>query len=412
MSRHLLAAAVVAAEMALLVAGHRGGLSPWGGPAYALVVSSVVVLRYRSAVGAFVAALLLAALTGGGYVLLLWAAYQAGRNVASRSGTAVIAGAAFGCLPALLAARTAGPRDFPNLVAAYAVFVVLPLLAGRYLAQHERLVAALDQHNRRLRRERDLLAGQERLRERLRIARDMHDSLGHRLSLASVQAAALEVAELPPRQREAVRRLAGAVRGAVDELHELVGALRGADATGETGGTHTAAGRPPGVDAIDALVAELRAAETQVTLRRHGEPLPLSAAAGHAAYRVVQEGLTNAAKHASGRPVTVSVGWEPDSLLLTVVNPLRCPAAAPNPPGHGLSGLAERVRAAGGFLDHRSSGDGFRLVAVLPTLAERSAELGDGRSPVAGRIRTVAVGAATAALMFIVLPAGMLLGVR
>lgn len=222
MAKHLLAAIVAAVDTLLLMAAHSDGLPPVAVAGYALAVVLVIALRHRSPAASFVAALALATLTGGTYVLLLWAAYQAGRTVFSATGTAVTVGAAVGGLGAqVVGAR--GAHGIAPVVATFVVFVALPLLVGRYLAQHERLVSALDRSNRQLRREQEILAERERLDERLRIARDMHDSLGRRLSLVSVQAAALEVAELPPRQQQAVRQLATATRRALVELHELVG---------------------------------------------------------------------------------------------------------------------------------------------------------------------------------------------
>jgi signal transduction histidine kinase len=380
---------VVVADTALLAAAHWDVLHWWGIPVFVLPLALVVALSRRTPVGAFALALAFVVLAGGAYVLLLWTAYQAGRHVRSRTGMAVVAGAALGGLGGELLVRPPEPRLVPNLVFAYVMFVALPLLVGRYLAQHQRLVSALDRNNRRLRRERELLAEQERLRERLRIARDMHDSLGHHLSLVSIQAAALEVS-VPPAQRDAARRLGTAVSGAVDELSAVVGTLR-RDETRSHG-------------TVDEVVEELRSAGVPVTLRREGEPRPLGVDADEAAYRVVQEGLTNAARHASGRPVAVSLVWQPDGLLITVVNAL---TEAPGGTGHGLTGLEERVRVAGGFLDHRADGGRFRLVAMLPFLAEP----GDEETPAAGDVRTAALGFVTAALMFVVLPASMLLGV-
>ncbi|MDX3228047.1 sensor histidine kinase [Streptomyces sp. ME19-01-6] len=421
LGRCLPAAAMVVADTALFVAARHGGPLPWAAVGYALAVAGVVALGERAPAAAFTAALLLAALTGGSYVLLLWAAYGAGHRAVAGRDTAQVAGAALGWIAVRL---TIWPTDAPavqQLISTFVVFVALPLLVGRYLAQHRRLVAELGRRNRRLRRERELLAERERLRIRLRIARDMHDSLGRRLSLVSVQAAALEVTELPPGQREAVRQLAGAARGAMDELHELVGALRGTDET---------AVRTPGAEAIDEVVAEFRAAGVPVALRRGGQPRPLPPAAGEAVYRVVEEGLTNAARHAPGRPVTVCVTWEPDALLVTVVNPvadgprnLDETGGGPGRHGrHGLRGLDERMRQIGGFVDHRLSDDVFRLVAMVPTAPDPLAgdssalDLGpDGDdSDVAvgpGGLRTAALGFATAAVMFVVLPVGMLLGV-
>ncbi|MGY0056072.1 sensor histidine kinase [Streptomyces sp. LZ34] len=413
LGRPLLAAAVVVTDTALFMAARHGGPLPWAAVGYALAVAGVVALGERAPAAAFTAALLLAALTGGSYVLLLWAAYGAGHRAVAGRDAAQVAGAALGWIAVRLAAWPADAPAGPQLISVFVVFVALPLLVGRYLAQHRRLVAELGRRNRRLRRERELLAERERLRIRLRIARDMHDSLGRRLSLVSVQAAALEVAELPPGQREAVRQLAGTARGAMDELHELVGALRGTDET---------AARAPGAEAIDEVVAEFRAAGVPVALRRGGKPRPLPPAAGEAVYRVVEEGLTNAARHAPGRPVTVCVTWEPDALLVTVVNPV---ADEPRDlgeagGGHGLRGLAERMRQVGGFVDHRLSDDGFRLVAMVPTAPDTLADDvpaldrdpdGDDSDIRVGGLRTVALGFATAAVMFVVLPVGMLLGV-
>ncbi|MGI5225617.1 sensor histidine kinase [Actinoallomurus sp. CA-142502] len=392
MGRHLLAAAVVAADTALLATGYGNVLHLWGVLACALGLALVIALSHRMPVAAFTIALGFVVSAGGGYVLLLWTAYQAGRRVVSRAGTAAVVGAALGGLAGRLLVRPPEPRSIPAFVCAYVVFVALPLLVGRYLAQHERLLSALDRNNRRLRRERELLAERERLRERLRIARDMHDSLGHRLSLVTIQASALEVS-VPPAQREAVRRLGAAASDAVDELHALLGTLRGEE------------GRSQGAAAIEEVVAEFRSAGLPVTSRRLGEPRAVDAEAGQAAYRVVQEGLTNASRHAPGRPVTVSLAWEPDGLLVTVVNPVAGQVA--DGAGHGLTGLDERVRAAGGFLDHRTENGEFRLVAMLPLAAETEG----AETPVPGAARTALLGFATAALMFVVLPMSMLVGV-
>jgi signal transduction histidine kinase len=397
MSRYLLAACVIVTDTALLVGAHLGQVPVWGIAAYALAVTFVVMLRYRSPVAAFAVALVLAALTGGTFVLLIWTAYQAGHAIVSRPGTAMIIGATAGGLGVQLALRPAQPRAIPNLVTTFVVFVALPLLVGRYLAQHERLLATLKEHNRQLRWKRELTAEQERLRERLRIARDMHDSLGHRLSLVTIQAAALEVSQLRVRERDAVRQLAGAARDAMNELYELVGTLRGEDTP-----------LSPGVERIDTVVAEFQAAGVPVTLHRRGEPRALSGPAGSAAYRVVEEGLTNATKHAPGQPVSVSVEWEPDAVLLTVTNPL---VGQPSNVGggHGLTGLSERVRPAGGLLDHRLSDQGFRLFAMLPAAADEP--VADDPTPV-GRFRAVTLAFATAVVMFVALPASLLLGIR
>ncbi|MEQ4306116.1 histidine kinase [Plantactinospora sp. B6F1] len=438
MRRHLLPAVVMLTEIAFQLA--VPGAPPRDVVGHAALVALVIAVRGRAPVGALIGALLLVALSGGGYVLLLWAAYHAGRESLNRAGAVMVAGALTGTLAVHLVTAPAAPRTIPNLISTYLVFAALPVLVGRYLAQHERLVATLDRHNRQLSRERELLAEQEQLRERLRIARDMHDSLGHRLSLVSVQAAALEVSELPPVHRQAVRQLAGAARGALDELYDLVGALRGGQDADQ---------RSPGVDRIGPLVAEVRTTGTPVALRAEGTPHPLPDAAGRAAYRVVEEGLTNALKHAPGQPVTVRLRWEPDALLLTLDNPLperAGPGPAPEPTadagpdrheparhkpaghepaghkpaGHGLAGLRERADQAGGFVAYRilepgdpahpgGGGRSWRLLAMLPATRPDGEQ---AEPPGAATIRTLALGVATAAVMFVAVPASMLLGVR
>nr|MDT0659914.1 histidine kinase [Micromonospora sp. DSM 115978] len=428
MGRHLLAAVVVVVD-ATLVAAQPGLLPSWGAPVYVLAVALTVGLAYRSPLGSFAAALLVASLTGGGHILLIWSAYQAGRAIASRADATVVVGAVLGAAAGQLTVRFGQPSAIFNVLLTLLVFVVLPMLVARYLTQHERLVSALDQRNRQLRFERELLGEQERLRERLRIARDMHDSLGHRLSLVSVQAAALEVSTLPAPHRAAVGQLARTTRDALDELYALVGTLR------EEAGT---TGPAPGPEAIDSLVTDARSAGVAVTLRRQGAVRPLPGPAGAAAFRLVEEGLTNAVNHAPGQPVTVRLAWEPDALLLTVANPVPPePPAAPEPDGgkkvggpkvgdpkgsgptgsgpggrgHGLVGLAERVGQAGGFLDHRCVDGEFRLIAMLPTAGGAP----DDEIEAAGgsrKLRTLVLGFATAVLMFAVLPVGILLGVR
>jgi signal transduction histidine kinase len=393
MRRFLVPVAVVTVDVAVF-AGARATLGFWTIVGYALAVIAVIVARYRFPVVAMVAALLLTTLTGTSYVLLLWAAYQAGQAVVSRAGTAAIVGSSLGAL-GLQLALLPQPRGIPNVLAAFATFVALPVLAGRYLTQHLRLASILDQLARQSRQRRVLVAEQERLRERLCIARDMHDSLGRRLSLVSIQAAALEVADLPAHQNEAVRELAAAARGAVDELHGLIGALRGA--------------RDPATEpSIGGLVTEFQAAGVAVSLDQAGRPRRLSTVASQIAYRVVEEGLTNAAKHAPGQPVGVRVAWEADTLLLTVTNPLSTDAPAPSGrTGHGLVGLAERVQPVGGLIDSRRSAGNFRLFAMLPL--EEPAEEDAAR---VGNLRLAAIGAAAAVLIMLILPAGMLFGVR
>ncbi|WP_051367077.1 sensor histidine kinase [Hamadaea tsunoensis] len=391
MARYLLPAGVLLGEIAL-----RSGARPaWPVLAlYGLAVLVVILVRIRWASVAFVCALALTSVAGPGYLLLPWAGWYAGRSKLSRTQMVAVAGAGVGAAAGQVVARSGEPRSIPLLVFTFLGFVVLPVVAGRYVAEHRRLVVSLAEHNRRLEQGQAVLAEQERLRERLRIARDVHDSLGHRLSLVSVQAAALEVAGLPPRQRAAVEQLAGSARAAMDELYDLIGTLR-AD-TGSPGSPAR------GITAIPSLV---RACGLPIELRERGPARSMAAGCEEAAYRVVEEGLTNAAKHAPGRPVRVELAWELDALLVTVAN--GTPPAGPGPvtAGHGLLGLSERVTMAGGFLDHRLLDGEFRLVAMLPL------PVGPGTGRPARRGRLLAVGLTVALLMFGLLSIGTVAGV-
>ncbi|MFJ4793814.1 sensor histidine kinase [Kitasatospora purpeofusca] len=272
----------------------------------------------------------------------------------------------------------------------YLLLAVLPALWGRYRAQRRALTDALRERNEQLVREHAMIAHQARLRERHRIAQDMHDSLGHQLALISVHTGALEVDRtLTDRQREAVGVLRLAAVAAMRELREVVGVLHdestalppgpgpGPAAVGGVGAGAGAGGvGTGGVDGIEGLVESSRAAGTPVSLLRDGERRPLAASAGHAAYRVVQEALTNAHKHAPGAPITVALRYEPDALVVEVVNPaapepvgVRAGGAAPAvvSGGQGLTGLRERARLVGGMVHAGpTAGAGFRLAAVLP----------------------------------------------
>ncbi|MEU4803448.1 sensor histidine kinase [Actinosynnema sp. NPDC023587] len=241
----------------------------------------------------------------------------------------------------------------------YGMVVALPFLVGRYTAQRNALVAALQDREDTMVRERKMVSRQVRLRERNRIAQDMHDSLGHRLSLISVHAGALSLDPgLGESQREAVQVLRSAALTAMEELRGVIGVLR-RDEPDEDQVRRT-------VDAIDELVEGARRAGVRVSLVRGGQPCPLPAKVSHAAYRIAQEGLTNASKHASGASVQVTVKYEPDALVVEVRNnPPR--VKAPKGAGFGLIGLGERVRLAGGMLHvGELPAGGFRIAAVLP----------------------------------------------
>ncbi|WP_443063400.1 histidine kinase [Streptomyces sp. NBC_00445] len=253
----------------------------------------------------------------------------------------------------------------------FLAMTVVPGLAARYRTQRRTLMHALHEHNAQLLREREIIASHARLRERQRIAQDMHDSLGHQLALIAVHTGALEVdRKLTDRQREAVGVLRDASVAAMHELREAVGILRDGTHAQEHESETAPAAR--GVAGIDGLVEASRGAGADVELRRAGEERSPAPAADHAAYRIVQEALTNALKHAPGAPIVVELRYEPDSLVVEVANgPV--PEAADGgrrvvvSGGQGLTGLQERARLVGGMVHAGpAAGGGFRVAGVLP----------------------------------------------
>ncbi|WP_309055171.1 histidine kinase [Streptomyces sp.] len=284
--------------------------------------------------------------------------YLAGRRQEHSRGALWLFGgvAAVGLLLTRLTSTSLGP--WFTLLLAVALAIVAPWLVGRYVRQYDRLVRSGWELADRMEREQAAVADRERLRERSRIAGDMHDSLGHDLALIAVRAGALEVdPALGPEQQRAAGELRRAAAGATERLRDVIGVLR------EEG---TAAPTAPPGETVEELVDRARASGLDVALT--GAPVPeLPGMAGRALHRVVQEGLTNAAKHAPGAAVAVTVEQRGGTVRVRVASG---PGDGGEPlasGGTGLVGLDERVRLAGGTLVHGPAGDGgFVLTAVLP----------------------------------------------
>jgi len=226
---------------------------------------------------------------------------------------------------------------------------------------------------RRIESEQELRVAQVRQSERNRIAREMHDVLAHRLSLLSLHAGALELR--PDAVPEEVARAAGVIRDsacqALEDLREVIVMLR-ADCVA-VDRTDPAPERPqPTLVDLPDLVDQSRRAGMRVVLGcQVDEPAAAPTAVGRSAYRIVQEGLTNARKHARDAEVSVAIrGAAGDGLTVEIRNPCpagtACAAAIPGS-GSGLIGLTERASLAGGRLEHGPTAAGdFRLWAWLP----------------------------------------------
>ncbi|MGW3085553.1 sensor histidine kinase [Streptomyces sp. NPDC001108] len=294
------------------------------------------------------------------------------------------------------------------------VALLVPWLVGRYQQARRALVSDGWRLARNLEERQRFVAEQARLRERTRIAADMHDSLGHVLSLIALRAGALELSpDLTDRDRADAAELRGTVSEAVDHLRETVTVLRdGPDAGPEDSS----------VESVEELLDRARASGVAVELVREGDSPSLSPLVGHAVYRVVQESLTNAAKHAPGSAVRVRIAHADGRTEVAVVN--TAPPAGPLPgqvPGNrGLTGLRERVGALGGVLRAGPFEDGFRVTAVMPDRvggtppdravpdghydgAESARRMRDARREV--RLRFAVAFVAPAALAATVLPA-------
>jgi signal transduction histidine kinase len=247
-----------------------------------------------------------------------------------------------------------------------ALVVGLAGALGAWARTRVELLAALTERAEKAESERELMARDAVLTERTRIAREMHDAVGHRVSLMVLQAGAIEMAATDPgRVQELAGQVQTAGRQALDELRQMVGVLRGGEVDDAA-----PLGPQPGLDDLPRLIEQSRAAGMTVDLR--GLPAdagPIDPAVGRAAYRIVQEALTNGGKHAPGADFCVEVERLADQLVVRIVNgPAHGTPVTSTGGGYGLVGLGERVRTLGGRLRTEPRLDGgFLVEAVLPT---------------------------------------------
>jgi signal transduction histidine kinase len=251
---------------------------------------------------------------------------------------------------------SAGPKQSLHGTAPFIVVgVVVMLLVRRVLGDRERRVLLAE-------RERDLTAREAVVEERARIARELHDAIAHNVSMMVVQAGAERrvLDETSGSTKEVLVTIERIGRGALTEMRRLVGMLR-SDATDPLT-------PQPGLDNLPTLVAQVREAGLPVQLEVEGERRELPVGIELSAYRIVQEALTNALKHAGKAQASVHVRYGVDSLELEIVDDGAGAPAPVSSGGHGLVGIRERVALYGGRLDagRRPSG-GFAVRVLLPT---------------------------------------------
>ncbi len=282
-----------------------------------------------------------------------WTRVHAATIVSLFLGYIVAATAARGSLPA---------SELLHVVLAWAV----AWFAGERTRLRREHIVELEQRalraEREADRERDLAAAEERTR----IARDLHDSAGHAISVIAVRAGAarLRHGEDPERSLLALTEIEQVARETVADIDAIVGALR------DSAPSDAAVEAPPGLASLGTLLERHASSGLDITLDTRGTTRPLEGPVDLAAYRILQEALTNAARHGAGR-ADVEVAFGEERLELTVANPVTASSAAEVSGGHGIVGMRERAALLHGRLQAGRANGTFRLRAELPYRSSR-----------------------------------------
>jgi signal transduction histidine kinase len=261
---------------------------------------------------------------------------------------------------AYLGASALADGDFPGgeLVHTGLAWAVAWFAGDRMRLRHERL-AELASRAERAERE----AERERLlaiaEERARIARDLHDSAGHAINVIAVRAGTARMRREAERSQAALEAIEELARRTVGEIDRIVGTLR------DRGDANRDIDAPPGLASLDTLVARHAAAGLDVSVASEGEPRELESAVDQAAYRILQEALTNAARHGTGA-ARVELAFGDGALELTITNAAGGESAPRVNGGHGLTGMRERATLLGGSLEAARVNGTFRVRARLP----------------------------------------------
>ena len=241
---------------------------------------------------------------------------------------------------------------------------VVGLAAGDATRNRRAYLAEVEERARQAVRDRDREAQRQVAEERLRIARDLHDSIGHHLAIINAQAGMADRVfdQQPDAARAAVGHIKAESRSALDNLRDTVGLLRQPDEAAPT--------QPPsGLAGLDGLVDRFRRSGLPVQVTVAGAPRSIPWPADQAAYRIVQESLTNAAKHSPGAATSVRLDYKADPLTISVQNDPASTGGSgtANPSGHGIVGMRERTSALGGTFTAGPRADGgYAVYAALP----------------------------------------------
>lgn len=240
-----------------------------------------------------------------------------------------------------------------NILPTLLIFVGLPFIAGQVQYRRHLDIDGLQKNL-------EIRTGQAVAEERLRIARELHDVVAHNISVIAIQtdAASAAIRSSPERAIEPLSAIRRAALDALSEMQQMLVVLRDPDA-------QPAHSPPRGLDSIPQLVGEVRATGVGVEYVQEGERRVVNAGVSHCAYRVVQEGLTNAMKHAAGSQIRVSEVFDSDVLVVSVEDDGGVGASGGSG-GLGLVGLRERVGLINGQLHAGSAASGWSLRARLP----------------------------------------------
>lgn len=340
---------------------------PWTGTAVALAVTSLALaapLAVRRELPLVTAALVAAALPlqvllggslhFGSFLAALVAGYALGRH--TRWPVAVTG------VVVLLAGITVALRDELPEEAAFFVFPLFYLggtaALGAVVRRLSLQAAELRRLNAELAGERDTAARLAVATERVRLARDLHDVVAHTLTVAVVQAENCEqaITDDPVRARAAAREVQEAGRRGLAELRSMVRVLRDAEVPESE----------PGLADLETLAMVIAGAGVEVQVRRDGPAPEVPDGLEHQLFRLVQEALTNVVRHSGARSALVTVTSAPGGVEVCVLDPGPAVAGGLSSGRHGLTGMAERLAAYGGFLDAGPDGSGFRVRARVP----------------------------------------------
>ncbi|MGI8429019.1 MAG: sensor histidine kinase [Solirubrobacteraceae bacterium] len=296
--------------------------------------------------------------------LYLLAASGDDANPWTLAATVIVAG----LLAVYLAATAAANGAFPGLEVLHSGLAwAVAWFAGERTRLRRAHIAELEQRAVRAEREAERERRLAVIEERTRIARDLHDSAGHAINVIAVRAGAARMRhrEDPDRSLDALETIEEVARETVDDIDQIVHTLR--DDASVDGAPTT----PPGLASLGTLVADHSHTGLRVTVRTAGNPRPLVHAADQAAYRILQEALTNAARHGTDA-AEIDMSYSDASLALMITNIVPPAGGIRSAGGHGLIGMRERAALLGGSLRTERVNDAFRVCARLPYASHRA----------------------------------------